>query len=151
MVSWGSGPLFKIDNRELKQQWRRRLKTPIIKKWFSTASNFIMHIPSHLICQMLANFFGVEFLRTLSKFKKRKRKLLSNDCSRPRQNAKIRHFHIVVMQQRLKNVQKRVMCVQNCCFANINLLLFCYCSCLSFLIEKRALHSFENVINCLTL
>ena len=29
----------------------------------------------------------------------------------------IRHFHVVVMQQRRRNVQKGVMHVQTCCFA----------------------------------
>ena len=28
----------------------------------------------------------------------------------------IRHFHVVVVQWRLRNVQKSVMHVQNCCF-----------------------------------
>ena len=36
----------------------------------------------------------------------------------------IRHYHVVVVQRRLKNEQKRVMHVQSCCFANLNLLLF---------------------------
>ena len=32
-----------------------------------------------------------------------------------------RHFHVVVVQRRLRNVQKSVMYVQSCCFANLNL------------------------------
>ena len=32
-----------------------------LKKWICVASNFIVLIPSRLIRQMLANFFGVEF------------------------------------------------------------------------------------------
>ena len=36
----------------------------------------------------------------------------------------IRKFHVAVVQQRLRNVQKRVMQVQRCFFANVNLLLF---------------------------
>ena len=37
----------------------------------------------------------------------------------------IRHFHVVVMPRRKRNVQKSVMHVQSCCFANLNpLLLF---------------------------
>ena len=37
----------------------------------------------------------------------------------------IRHFHVVVVvQRRLRNVQKSVMHVQSCCFANLNLLHF---------------------------
>ena len=55
--------------------------------------------------------------------------------------SEIRHFHIVVVQRRQRNVQKSVMHVQSCCFANIILLLFCRspCQCrrccLSFLIR----------------
>ena len=37
----------------------------------------------------------------------------------------IRQFHVVVMQRRQRNVQKKVMHVLSCCFANLNLLLFC--------------------------
>ena len=38
----------------------------------------------------------------------------------------IRHFHVVVVQRRLRNVPKSVMhAVQSCCSANIHLLLFC--------------------------
>ena len=47
-----------------------------LKKWIGDASNFIALIPSRSIRQILANCFGVEFQRTLSKFRKRKRKLL---------------------------------------------------------------------------
>ena len=36
----------------------------------------------------------------------------------------IRHFHVVAVQRRLRNVQKSVMHVQSCCSANLNLLLF---------------------------
>ena len=36
----------------------------------------------------------------------------------------IRQFHVVVVQRRQRNVQKSVMHVQSCCFANLNLLPF---------------------------
>ena len=36
----------------------------------------------------------------------------------------IRHFHVVVVQRLLRNVQKSVMHVQSCCFANLNLFHF---------------------------
>ena len=36
-----------------------------------------------------------------------------------------RKFHVAVVQWRLRNVQKSVVHVQSCCFANLNLLLFC--------------------------
>ena len=41
----------------------------------------------------------------------------------------IRHFHVVVVQRRLSNVQKSVMHVQRCYFANPNLLDFCRSRC----------------------
>ena len=36
----------------------------------------------------------------------------------------IRKFHVIVEQRRQRNVQKSVIHVQSCCFANLNLLLF---------------------------
>ena len=36
----------------------------------------------------------------------------------------IRHLHVVVVQRRQRNVLKRVMQGQSCCFSNLNLLLF---------------------------
>ena len=41
----------------------------------------------------------------------------------------IRQFQVVVVQRRQGNVQKSVMQVQSCCFANLNLLLFCRFHC----------------------
>ena len=40
-----------------------------------------------------------------------------------------RYFHAVLVQRRQRNVQKSVMHVQSCCFANLNLLLFCRSCC----------------------
>ena len=37
----------------------------------------------------------------------------------------IRTFHVLVVQRQERNVQKIVMHVQSCCFADLNLLLFC--------------------------
>ena len=41
-----------------------------IKKWVRAVSNFIGLIPSHSVCETLANFSGVEFEKTVSKFRK---------------------------------------------------------------------------------
>ena len=35
-----------------------------VKKWIRAAQNFFPPIPSRSICQMLANFSGVEFYKT---------------------------------------------------------------------------------------
>ena len=37
----------------------------------------------------------------------------------------IRKFHVLVVQRQERNVQKIVMHLQSCCFADLNLLLFC--------------------------
>ena len=56
----------------------------------------------------------------------------------------IRQFHVAVVQRRQRNVQKSVMQVQSCCFANLNLrVLGCRSRCrrrrrcLSFLIVVK--------------
>ena len=41
-----------------------------------------------------------------------------------KKKSEIRHFHVVVVQRRLRNVQKGVIHVQSCCFASLNLLIF---------------------------
>ena len=41
----------------------------------------------------------------------------------------IRHFHVVFVQRRLRNVQKSLMRVKSYCFANLNLLMFCHSLC----------------------
>ena len=46
----------------------------------------------------------------------------------PSTKREIRHFHVVVVQRRQKNLQKSVMHVQSC-FANIILLLVCRSRC----------------------
>ena len=42
-----------------------------VKKCIRAASNLLLRTQSHSICQMLGNFSGVEFLRTVSKFRKK--------------------------------------------------------------------------------
>ena len=41
----------------------------------------------------------------------------------------IRQVHVVVVQRGQRNVQKDVMRVESCCFANLNQLLFCRSRC----------------------
>ena len=45
-----------------------------------------------------------------------------------KQAREIRRFHVVVVQQQLRNVQKSVMHVQlcSCCFANLHLFFFAF-------------------------
>ena len=61
-------------NRELKQQRQRRLQKRHLKGTVFAASNFIALIPCRSVRQMLAIFSGIEFFKTVSRIRKRKRK-----------------------------------------------------------------------------
>ena len=80
---------------------------------------------------MLGNLSGVESESTISKFRKRKRKFLC--CVHLPYyltgTREIGKFHVAIVQRRLRYVQKRVMHVQSCRFANVSLLLFCRSRC----------------------
>ena len=73
---------------------------------------------------MLAKFSGVESERTVFKLRKRNRNFCVVFAYSIKRAREIRKFHVAVVQRRLRNVQKGVMHVQGCRFANINLLLF---------------------------
>ena len=92
-----------------------------LKKWICTVSHFIDPIQFHLIFQMLAKCSWVESERTVSKFRKRKRKILCCVHQLHKAAREIRKFHVAIVQRRLRNVQKSVMHVEISCFANINL------------------------------
>ena len=81
---------------------------------------------AYLISFNLSNvgeIFWVTSQRTLSKVWKKIHfcVLFTDFINRARE---IRKFHVAVRQQRSRNVQKSVMLVQSCSFANLNLLLF---------------------------
>ena len=97
-------------------------------------------IPSRLIRQMLANFLELKSKGLYQSSGKEKEScclVLPSSTKR-----EIRHFHLVVVQRRQRNVQKNVMQVQSCCFVYIKLLIFCRscsrrpCRCLSSVVNK---------------
>ena len=96
-----------------------------LKTWISAASNFIALIPSHLklLCQVLAIVLKCMNSKGLyqSSGKEKGSCCLVFPSSTKRE---FRHFHVVVVQRKWRNVQKSVMHVQSCCFAYLNLLLF---------------------------
>ena len=53
--------------------------------------------------------------------------------------SEIRKFHVAVVQQRLRNVQKSLMHVQSCSFANLNFVIqkFCYHSNVTSQLEQE--------------
>ena len=93
----------------------------------------------HLICQMLAKFSGLNSKGPYLSLEKTEKLFVVFTYS-VKQVHEIRKFHVAVVQRWLKNVQKSVMHVQSCCFACLNLLLFCRsrcrrrCCCLSSLL-----------------
>ena len=119
--------------RELEQQ--RRLRKRHLKKCVHAASNFIALIFSF---QMLVNFSGVEFQRTVSKFGERKKDRCLVFFSTKRE---VRQFHVVVLQRRLLLL-----------FCLLNVLLFsrscCRRPCLSPLIFLSPLyyHPYVNEV-----
>ena len=88
-------------------------------------------------------FLELNSKKTVSKFRKRKKKgrcIVFTSWTK----CEIREFHVAVVQGRQRNVQKSVMHVQSCCFANLNLrVLVCRSRCrrrgrcLSFLIVVK--------------
>ena len=76
---------------------------------------------------MLAKFSGLNPKRQYLSLEKEKENFVVVLTYSIKRASEIRKFHVAVMQQRLRNVQKNVMHVQSCSFANLNLLLFCCC------------------------
>ena len=68
---------------------------------------FIAIIPTHFLCQMLANPPGVEFLGTISKL--RKRNWISSSLVTSPTKREIRHFHVVVVEKRAKKCKKPIL------------------------------------------
>ena len=63
----------------------------------------------------------------------------------------IKHFHVVVVQWRQRNVQKSVIYETSCCFPNLNPLLFCrsrWCGCHRCLaLEFNSRNSCQHLTN----
>ena len=73
----------------------------------------------------VSNLFWSSILKDCIKLRKRKRELCCFVFLSSTKRA-VKFFHVVVVQGRLRNVQKSMVHEQSCCFANINLLLFCH-------------------------
>ena len=77
-----------------------------LKNWICAASNFIALIPSRLILRMLPKFFWSWNLKDCIKVQKKKKKVVVF-CSPSSTKREIRKFHVVVVQRRQRNVQKK--------------------------------------------
>ena len=99
-----------------------------LKKWIRTSSNFYLTYSDSFIVKCWQILLELNFKRLYqSSGKEREGRCLVFTCLTQRETG---HFHVVVVQRRQRNLQKRVMHVQSCCFACLNLLLFCRSHCL---------------------
>ena len=136
-----------IYSRELQQRWRRRLRKRQLKSVFARVqtSSRLFHLVQLVKCWRICLEVDSKGLYQSSEKAKEGR------CSRPPKTREIRQFHVVVAQRRQGNAQKRVMDVQGCCFANLNLLGF-FCRsrcrrprrCLSSLVSPERLEDKAN-------
>ena len=92
-----------------------------LKKWICVLSNFIASIWTLSICQMQETFRGVEFVKNLFKFKKRKEN--SSSYVHVLYN-QIRRFHVVVVQWTSKKCTKKRDARAELLFWSLNLFLF---------------------------
>ena len=128
IVFWRSRcrPRRGVLKSEFTQRRRRRLRKRHLKSEFALPRNRLYRAHSisfHL--SIVGKFFlelNAKGLHESSRKEKWESCCLLFPSSTKRE---IRQFHVVVVQRRQRNVQKNVMHVQNCCFACLNLLLFC--------------------------
>ena len=87
------------------------------KKWICVLSNLIASIWTRSICQILATFPGVEFLKGFYLGSKRGREI-RHRMSTFSIKRQMRKLHVIVVQWTSKNVLiiKSVMHLQSCCF-----------------------------------
>ena len=110
--------------REFKQQRRRRLRKRHFKSVKNSTLSHWFQIVQFVKCRQI--FLELNSKRLFQSSGKEKESRLFFTSSTKRE---IRHFHVVVVQRRQRNVQKSLIHVQTCCFANLNLLLFCRSRC----------------------
>ena len=115
--------------RELKQRRRRRLRKRHLKSEFALPQTLsrLFHLVYFVKCwQMFLELNSKGLYQSSGKEKESCCLVFPSSTKR-----EMRHFHVVVVQRRLRNVQKSTMQMLSCCFANINLLLFRRPRCLS--------------------
>ena len=92
---------------------RQRLRKRHLKSEFVLLRTFISLIPTRSSSNVGKFFWELNFKRLYqSSGKEREGRCLVFTCLTQRE---IRHFHVVVVQQRQRNLQKKVMHVQSCC------------------------------------
>ena len=105
-----------------RRQRRRRWWNRLLKREFTLLKNLslLFHVVQFVKCWCIFLEMNCNGLYLCL------RKELQNRCLVFTYSTKreFRQFHVEVAQRRQRNVQRRVIHVQSCCFANLNLLLF---------------------------
>ena len=132
--------------RELKQRRgrRRRLRKRHLKSQFPLLQTLsrLFHLVQFVKCWHFFLALNSKRLYQSSGKEKESHCLVFTSSTK----REIRHFHVAVVRWGQRNVQNNVMNVQSCCFANLNLLLFCRSRwrrrrrCLSYLLPLRRRH-----------
>ena len=115
------------NNREFTQRRRRRLRKRYLKSEFGLPQTLsrLFHLVYFVKCWQILLQLNCKGLHQSSGREKENCCLLFPSSTK----REIRPFHVAVVQLRHRNVQKSVMHVQSCCFACLNLLLFCRSRC----------------------
>ena len=118
--------LLVVVTREFTQRWRQ-LRKRHLKSEFALPQTLprLFHLVEFVKCWQIFLELNSKGLHQSSGKEKESCCLLFPSSTK----REIRYFHVVVVQRRQRNVQKSVMHVQSCCFANLNLLLFCRSRC----------------------
>ena len=128
-VSWGSLASRRIDqnsvkdcirplrgNRLFKIPRRRRSRKRRLKSEFAFFQSLVrLFLPTYFVnCRRTLLKLNFKRPNSSSEREIKFRRCLFTSSIK----LEIRHFHVVVVQKRKRNVQKSVMHVRSCCFAN---------------------------------
>ena len=100
-----------------------------LKKWIRAASNRYRAYSISFTSSNVGKCFRSWILKDCIKIREKKKKVVLL-YFRPRQNANLGTFTLQSRDGGKEMCKKSVMQVQSCCFANLNLLLFCLSLCL---------------------
>ena len=116
---------LKVPIRE--KQRRRRLRKSHSKREFALLQTLsgLFHLVQFVKCwQIFVELNSKRRYQSSGKEKESRCFVITSLTKR-----EIRHLHVVVVLRGQRNVQKSVMHVQRCCFANLNLFLYCRSHC----------------------
>ena len=115
-----SPPLF--HHKDLKIRERRWQRKHRLKSEFAFIQSSSRQFQLTYFVKCRRTLLELNSWKTISEFRMRKKissRLFTSSIKR-----EIRHFLVVVVQWRQRNVQKSMMHVQSCCFANLNYYFF---------------------------